>query len=284
MSIHPSTARDLVSKDFNVSRISSLDGVRGIAFLMVFSCHTGILQTGHFGVDLFFVLSGFLITSILLQENKRTGSISFWRFYMRRALRLLPALFGVVLFVLAYTIVMLPFSKFLLALSDSWRIALYIWNWTLSVDAKQIVKLHQEMFTHLWSLSVEEQFYIAWPFLLVIMLKVPRSIVLTLLILGMVIPGVARWLISQEGPELWMYFRTDFRFDNLLYGAMVAWLLHWGFEPKGLTRKILSWAGLFSLIGMLALARYELIGNGAIYHGILSLVALLSALLIASAI
>ncbi len=271
--------------NFSVSRILALDGIRGIAFLMVFFRHLGILQTGHFGVDLFFVLSGFLITSILLQEQRRYGSISISKFYLRRALRLLPALFAVVIGVLLYTLIMQPFAKFLLALSDVWRIVLYIWNWTLTADWQHIVERHQEMYTHLWSLSVEEQFYIVWPCLLLVLLRVPRKIVLLFLFAGIIAPAVARFLLWHEGSALWIYFRTDLRFDNLLYGALVAWLLHWGYTPKGMSRKILSWAGLISLIGLIGIAMPDFITHGEIYHlGLFSLVALFSAVTIASAV
>jgi len=271
-------------ENFSASHILALDGVRGIAFLMVFFCHLGILQTGQFGVDLFFVLSGFLITSILLKEQRRNHSISISKFYLRRALRLLPALFAVVLGVLIFTLIMQPFSKFLLALSDVWHILLYIWNWTLASDWQTIVARHQEMYTHLWSLSVEEQFYIAWPCLLIIMLKLPRPIVLLLLLAGITAPAIARWMLWHEGSALWIYFRTDLRFDNLLYGALVAWMLHWGYKPEGLSRKILSWAGMLSLFCLIGISMPDLLSHGEVYHGIFSLVALFSSLLIASAV
>src|SRR5579883_1471355 len=106
--------------EFSASRIPALDGIRGIAILIVIVAHFGILQGGNFGVDLFFVLSGFLITSILLQEQRKNGRVSISKFYLRRALRLLPALFFLVICVLIYTFMMQPYSRFLLALSDAW--------------------------------------------------------------------------------------------------------------------------------------------------------------------
>lgn len=271
--------------NFSASRILALDGIRGIAFLMVFFCHLSIFGTGQFGVDLFFVLSGFLITSILLQEQKRNGSINIGKFYLRRALRLLPALFAVVLGVLLYTLIILPYPKFLLALSDVWRIVLYVWNWTLASDWNQIVERHQEMYTHLWSLSVEEQFYIVWPCLVMLLLRVSRSIVLLFLIVGMIVPAILRLLLWDEGSALWIYFRTDLRFDNLLYGALVAWVLYWGYEPKDLSRTVLSWAGVVAFIGLIGIAIPNFITHGEIYtHGLFSLVALFAAVLIASAV
>src|SRR5262245_54668805 len=99
-------ARGLSLSQFRFGRTPTLDGVRGIALLIVVLCHTNpqILPGGNIGVDLFFTLSGFLITSILLEEKRVTGSINIVKFYVRRACRLLPALFGLILFVLAYVI------------------------------------------------------------------------------------------------------------------------------------------------------------------------------------
>jgi peptidoglycan/LPS O-acetylase OafA/YrhL len=274
----------------DTKRIPALDGVRGIAFLMVFSTHLCILGTGHFGVDLFFVLSGFLITSILLQEHQRFGSINLYKFYLRRALRLLPALFLVLMGILLYTAIMLPFPKLMMALSDTWRIILYVWNWVLAAgwnvtgDVSYIVEHHQVMYLHLWSLSVEEQFYIIWPFLLLFLLKLPRKQILVFLGIGIIIPAIARFHYWQGGPALWIYFRTDFRFDNLLYGATIAWFLNWGMVPQGRNKTLLSWAGMLAFVGLIGLAIPDLINNGKIYQGLLSLVALFSAILIASAV
>ncbi|KTD57762.1 O-antigen acetylase [Legionella santicrucis] len=274
----------------DTKRILALDGIRGIAFLMVFGAHIGILSSGFFGVDLFFVLSGFLITSLLLQEQKRYASINLYKFYLRRALRLLPALFGVLLGVLLYTGIMLPFSKFLSALSDAWRIMLYIWNWTLSADWSvtknwsYIVEHHQHMYNHLWSLSVEEQFYIVWPCLLLILLKLPRKVVLFFLLIGIVAPALARFICWHEGSSLWIYFRTDMRLDNLFYGVFVAWLVNWGIVPKGKSRVLLSWAGMIAFIGLIGLGIPDFLTHGEVYQGLFSLAALFSALLIASAV
>jgi peptidoglycan/LPS O-acetylase OafA/YrhL len=107
---------------------------------------------------------------------------------------------------------------------------------------------------------------------------------LLFLFAGIIAPAIARFLLWHEGPSLWIYFRTDLRFDNLLYGALVAWLLHWGYNPKGMGQKILSWAGLISLVGLIGFATPDFLNNGGIYRGLFSLVALFSAVLIASAV
>src|SRR5215212_6024142 len=80
------------SAEFRLGYQRWLDGLRGVAILLVLGVHLNLVSGGYLGVDVFFVLSGFLITALLLEEHKRTGTIRFGRFYLRRALRLLPAL------------------------------------------------------------------------------------------------------------------------------------------------------------------------------------------------
>jgi peptidoglycan/LPS O-acetylase OafA/YrhL len=270
------------------ARLPALDGIRGIALLLVFFCHTRpqAFPGGHLGVDMFFVLSGFLITSILLRESNCTGSISIRRFYIRRALRLLPALIGMVTAVLIYTAIFQP-EKLAMALADSARVALYVYNWTMSSDWQHIVELHQIMFTHLWSLSVEEQFYLVWPWLLLglTVLRGSPRLLLPLILAGLVAPSVARSLVWEGGAALWIYFRTDLRFDALLWGALIAWIMHWDVMPKGwLGRASLAWIGMASLLALFMLSQYEFIVLGWGYEGAFSAIGCLSALLIAAAI
>jgi len=275
-----------MESNFSVNRVPALDGVRGLAILIVIIAHLGLLQGGNFGVDLFFVLSGFLITSILLQEQRRNGVISISKFYLRRALRLLPALFVFVLSVLLYTFICQPFPKFLLAVSDAWRIALYCFNWQITLEYGHHIMgyVHHEMFPHLWSLSVEEQFYLIWPCLLLLLLKKSRSFVLYFLLAGMAAEGIARFISSDGGPSYWIYFSTLMHSDGLMYGALVAWILHWGYMPKGLSRTTLSWVGAISLVVLLLVSIPNPLNTGAAYRGLFSFVNLLCALLIASAI
>ncbi|MGN6753484.1 MAG: acyltransferase family protein, partial [Intrasporangium sp.] len=148
------------------SRNRDLDGVRGLAILLVIAAHIGLpLRWGGLsGVILFFVLSGYLITSLLIREWDTFGSISLWRFWGRRGLRLLPAL-----------VLLLALVPVLLFLTGDDRLRtyptaalasiLYVGNW---------VRVHGTdlgVLNHLWSLSVEEQFYVVWPLLFVALLR-----------------------------------------------------------------------------------------------------------------
>jgi hypothetical protein len=118
--------------NFHVARVPALDGVRGIAILLVFAAHSSpvLLSGGKIGVDLFFVLSGFLITSILLQEFRDRGTIHLGYFYMRRALRLLPALFSVIAFVVIFTWITQP-SNLPITIWNAIGAMFYFYNWQI---------------------------------------------------------------------------------------------------------------------------------------------------------
>src|SRR5687767_8090708 len=133
---------------------SGLDGLRGVAILAVMTYHSGLGRGGYLGVDVFFALSGFLITTLLLEEHAATGTIAFGRFYARRALRLLPALlvFLAVWLAVLYATLDAKFwvSVTLFALSVLFYVANWVGIWVLPLG----------VYGHAWSLSIEEQFYV----------------------------------------------------------------------------------------------------------------------------
>ncbi|WP_144379114.1 acyltransferase family protein [Mesorhizobium amorphae] len=253
--------------------VPSLDGVRGVALLIVMFAHTApqVFPGGNIGVDLFFVLSGFLITTILLAEFSKTGSISICSFYMKRALRLLPALFLMVALVIAYAALFTP-VELPAALGDVPSVVFYFYNWH-RVAAWGKTDLFFG-FGHLWSLSVEEQFYILWPLLLLVTLR-SRLLFGLVLAVGITAPACARVLLWEEGPALQLYFRTDLRLDSLMWGATAAWLnLRWNF-PRSL-----SAIPLFALIFFVVLARYNLLSSGVLYLGGYSVVCFLASIVL----
>jgi peptidoglycan/LPS O-acetylase OafA/YrhL len=140
-------------------RIPALDGLRGVAILLVMAHHAGHLSGGVYGVHLFFVLSGFLITTILLDEWRQHGRVSLLRFYRRRALRLLPALF-VMLAVIVGVEIAGGGSFPLPALYG----VLYVSNFAKALG------VHLAPLSHLWTLAQEEQFYLLWPPVLLVLL------------------------------------------------------------------------------------------------------------------
>lgn len=163
----------------NHSYIPSLDGLRGLAIAGVLLFHTGRLSGGFLGVDLFFVLSGFLITGLLLREITTNGSLSLARFWARRLRRLFPALAAMLAVTtlatwwLQHSTAVRTASAELVrtTLSDGLWVQLHLVNWhLLAQDASYWETFGQSrLFAHLWSIAVEEQFYILWPLLLMVL-------------------------------------------------------------------------------------------------------------------
>jgi len=166
--------------------IPGLDGLRAIAFLLVFALHTNYLQIGWVGVSLFFVLSGFLITGILLDMKKALVSKQYFlKFYGRRFLRIFPLYYFYLLLVVLVTtwLISIPYRPryMQIALDQIWYAVAYVYDFLWATAAFQ----HSNFLDHFWSLSVEAQFYIVWPLLI---LLVPEKS-LKKLFLGFIIMG-----------------------------------------------------------------------------------------------
>jgi peptidoglycan/LPS O-acetylase OafA/YrhL len=271
------------------THVPALDGVRGIAILLVLFCHFNPLRLagGNIGVDLFFVLSGFLITSILLREHSGSGVISIARFYMRRALRLLPALYLVVAFVVLYAWLFQPPNVLTYTVHEAWSVVFYYFNWHRVAQVTSGDTDHQWMFSHLWSLSVEEQFYLVWPLCMFVLLlpRAPRLAAFIVIGIGIAGPALGRALIWETGASKGLYFSTLWHSDGLMWGALGAWLTHFKSIPSSarISRNF-SVAAILSLVLMLALAKNDLLSNGLLYRGGFTLVGLLSAIIILAAV
>jgi peptidoglycan/LPS O-acetylase OafA/YrhL len=216
-----------------LSHIAALDGLRGLAILSVMFFHATLSRAsaprpsgGFLGVDVFFVLSGFLITALLLKEWDQKGSIALRSFYARRALRLLPALF-----VLMAVILLVPgvFYSSQRPWWDAMIAAAYATNWVRAFGGDV------EFFGHTWSLTIEEQFYVIWPLLLVGLLRlgVRRRVILLVVLVAIAVPTVLR-VDLWEGPVSVkrLYYGLDTRFDSLLLGCLVAFLASWNVIPR----------------------------------------------------
>jgi peptidoglycan/LPS O-acetylase OafA/YrhL len=202
-----------------VQYVPALDGLRAVAVMLVFLFHRSYAHFpgGWVGVDIFFVLSGFLITSILVNEHEATGAISLRRFYIRRAKRLLPALVVVVCVGVAAAVWFQ--NETLDTLIDAAAALLYVVDYRyafMPVDGTGLV--------HLWSLSVEEQFYFVWPLLLIALLRRNRRTALCATLLLIMIVAVWRAFLSASsvGSFSRIYFAFDTRADELLIGCALA--------------------------------------------------------------
>ena len=186
-----------------------LDGLRALAILavMIFHANPNVLVGGYIGVDLFFVLSAFLITSILAGEYQRTGCIDLSRFYVRRFLRLGPAL----MLMLAVYLLVAPFAWPGEAHGrDALITSLYLSDFTVAAG------LGPDYLQHSWSLAIEEQFYLLWPFLLLPLLRSGRAVAwLALAWLAMLL-----WRLSFDDWRVY-YYRPDAHGTGLLAGALL---------------------------------------------------------------
>ena len=217
------------------SYVPALDGLRGAAVLAVLTLHTWttVLPGGYIGVDVFFVLSGYLITSLLLKERALTGSISLARFFGRRALRLLPPLVPVLI---ACTLYALIFSSEPLAgptLRGVWATLGYASSWLYAYGVSL------GWLSHAWSLSLEEQFYALWPPILVLLLLWGnRRVALAACVLGIGAVFETRMLMFVHGvPSGRLYFGFDTRADALLIGAALALA-----ADLGMVQRVHRWA------------------------------------------
>jgi len=173
----------------NSGYIKSLDGVRAVAIILVMSFHAEITHFGWFGVQLFFVLSGFLITGILWKEKHVESSLSFKfkKFWVRRSLRIFPLYFGYLLLIsLAYIFFHFPsyYSNYAPYLFT------YTFNYTRSLPQWQ----GNPLFTHLWSLSIEEQFYLFFP---LIMFLCPPKFIKYLMLIVIAVSPLTRFLLGE---------------------------------------------------------------------------------------
>lgn len=204
-------------------RIDFLEGLRGIAVVLVVLYHAhvpGIHGAGWIGVNTFFVVSGFIITALLVREHARHGRIAFRNFFLRRFLRLIPALL-LMLGVMALAI-RLAMSKgwAKLFLGEAWYAALQIHNW-----GGILFPLPSQFLSHAWSLSIEWQFYLAWPFVLAGLLALGRRAALWG-VAGLILATLAwgAWLAWQGGGFARVYAGTDVRVGAILAGCLVALL------------------------------------------------------------
>jgi peptidoglycan/LPS O-acetylase OafA/YrhL len=289
---HQGTESEISAPRLGLGRLAGLDGIRGLAVLLVVLSHmvsrtvgmlpaiglsTGIrhaVDGGYLGVDVFFVLSGFLITSLLLDEQRQRGRVRFRAFYARRALRLLPALYVMLAAQILYTLI--ARQPVVTTLQTALGAVLYVTNWQGVYHSTTIAK----PLGHLWSLSVEEQFYLVWPVVLIACFGLNRRVRIVIpafiaLIDIVIVQRIGLWQIHG-----WLqpFTRTDARADSLLIGALLAWLWTRYSIPVGLVRRF-GWVAIAALF-VLVFAAGPAASQSFWYYGGFTVFAVVTAVVI----
>jgi peptidoglycan/LPS O-acetylase OafA/YrhL len=222
----PTGAADLPT---SFPHLSALDGLRGVAVLSVVAYHFGAgwLPGGFLGVDTFFVLSGYLITSLLLVEWGRRAGTDLAAFWVRRARRLLPALCLMLVAVVVWGSIVLPADRLGGLRADSLWTLFYGANWHYVLSEQSYFELMSAAspLRHTWSLAIEEQFYLLWPLLFVGAMTVVRGrvrLLVALCVAGTVASLAVMAALFTEGDPSRAYYGTDARAHGLLLGALIA--------------------------------------------------------------
>ena len=230
-----------------------LEGLRAVAVILVLLYHAQIpgFPGGYVGVDVFFVLSGFLITGILLRERQSSGAISLPGFYARRARRILPAGMLVLMVTLVLSALFLPPLSVPDTARDAAAAALYISNIRFGIQATDYLASQQAAspILHYWSLGVEEQFYVFWPAIVLLVCRgggsIGRRIGITALVISLASVLLSVWLTDANAP--WAFFSLPTRAWELGIGAMLAVSGSWLMRIPARLAAALGWAGLASV-------------------------------------
>lgn len=277
--------------------LPSIDSLRALAVLAVIIYHVDVnyLPGGFLGVDLFFVLSGYLISSLIIKEYKKTGSLNLYNFYIRRARRLLPAVYFMITVVL---VVMVMFNGVLLKKSHLDAIFGYIYssNWWYIFHKLDYFDSFgsQSPFKHLWSLAIEEQFYMIFPLLFLLIngkkktkdgsYKLNRNFLYV--ILGVILVSLIAHIILFDINNISrIYFGTDTRAFSLLVGVVGAILYPMDKLNTKITLQenlVYSVVSLISIAALITIMIYTSEYNTWMYRGGFLLVAILGIIIIIS--
>lgn len=226
--------------------IPSLDGVRALAFGVVFVAHTGDGNHGMFGVTIFFFLSGFLITTLLRRENDQHGTVSLSAFYLRRAIRIFPPFYLTIAFILLLAATHLSGSTY--SPGSFVAASLFAGNyWTIFEHTRS------PGLTSLWSLAVEEHFYIFFPLVFLLMNRFGVAYKKQALLLAGLCVVVLAWradlvLHYHYLPGVRLDYATDTRIDSILFGCILALFANPVMDKDAKPSKLLVVAGAVVMI------------------------------------
>ncbi len=241
-----------------------LDGLRSVAVYLVLFFHAGMtwIDGGFIGVDLFFVLSGFLVSSVVLAEIDERGRLGVGGFYARRVRRLLPAAVVVVVVTAFVQVLVVSQVQRVEMISDAQAALLYYANWHFIADAQDYFAsagAEQSPYVHFWSLSIEEQFYIGFPLLIAVVWKFSRrparTLFGTLVLITVVSVGLQLWRAQSDAT--YAYYATDTRIYQLTAGVLLALAMRRWFAAA--PSSDVRWPLAASIAGLASLA---VLGSG----------------------
>jgi len=260
-------------------RIAALDGLRAVVLLIIMGYHFGVgwLQGGFFGLDIFFVLSGYLITGLLVDEYRKRGGIKLSSFWLQRARRLLPALLIVLVAVTLLVRIAEPAGLYPGFRMNALSTLFYFSNWwQIAASGSYFVATGAvSPLTHTWSLAVEEQFYLIWPLVVLAVMGLSRTFTRGIkVLLALSVAGAAAsalemaLLFSPSANTTRLYFGTDTHAQPILIGAAMACAMtmvqmHRGTDGMapvarfGTARRGLVILGVAGLVGTFALSRFQ---------------------------
>jgi peptidoglycan/LPS O-acetylase OafA/YrhL len=275
-------------------QVTGLNSLRGIAVTAVLFSHVVTINPdlrkvtpwpwlnqsfsrGFFGVDLFFVLSGFLITSLLFRDGDMSIKTMLRSFYIRRVLRIFPALYTL----LAASLLVALWEGFPLSYqwNSTWSALLFISNWTL----QSFFLRTQDDIGHLWSLAVEEQFYLVWPLAFVLLRRFRIHWIAVLTGISVTVLAVAVYrihLFHSQVPWLFIYSKTETRADAILIGCFAAYM----YRFVSLSSRLLRPLGYVAAMAFVLLAYfYGDQQKGFLYQGGFTLIAILGGVVVLAA-
>lgn len=283
---------NLVKKQYKTRYMPGLDGLRAIAVIAVIIYHLNpqILSGGFLGVDTFFVISGFLITSLLLHEYRENGKIDLKNFWIRRFKRLIPAVVFLLMVLVTYMAIF-HLERLAAIKTDVIAALIYMSNWWFIIEEVSYFEaLEVNPLKHLWSLAIEEQFYIVWPLILLILLTfVKRMSRIWLITFAISIISLVLMIILSVplGDNSRVYFGTDTRAHSLLIGVLLAYI----FPPFRLKKEIntassvvLNTVGFVTLGILIYMFTFVSASHYWIYVGGLYGIAAVTTLLIAASV
>lgn len=279
-------------KPINPRYMPGLDGVRAVAVIAIIIYHLNPqwLSGGFLGVDTFFVISGYLITSLLLTEYHNTGKIKLMSFWLRRVKRLIPAVLFLVMGVIVLSLIFMP-TEIQKVRADSIAAIFYVSNWWyIMQNVDYFEQFAVQPLKHLWSLAIEEQFYLVFPIVLLSLLsfirrlKSIRIIFLILLVISMIAMMVL--YVPNENVAR-VYFGTDTQIQTLLMGVLLA--LVWPpFQLKAKVnrqmRTMIDTAGVVGLAILFICFKFVSETNSILYYGGFFLISTVTLLVIASSV